>query len=111
MRTGELLVFLGAFTVAATFGCKQEPAEPRASAASTITVPPASAAPPEVVVPQPPATNAREEQPALKVGITWDDPKAWTRQNRPSPMRAATYKIPQADPTKGAAEVAVFYFG
>lgn len=28
-----------------------------------------------------------------------------------SPMRAATYKIPQADTAQGAAEVAVFYFG
>lgn len=111
MRNGELLVFLGAFTAAATSGCKQESSAPRASAASTIAIPPASATPPEVLVPQPPATNTREELPALKVGISWDDPKAWTRLNRPSPMRAATYKIPQADPSKGAAEVAVFYFG
>lgn len=45
------------------------------------------------------------------MGIVWDDPKDWTRMGFRSPMRAATYKIPQADTSKGAAEVAVFYFG
>lgn len=104
-------MFLGAFALAGLSGCKQEPEAERVPAASAVEVPPASASPPEMVVPQPPPTSAGAAAEPLKVGIVWDDPKAWTRTGLRSPMRAATYKIPQADAAKGAAEVAVFYFG
>src|SRR6186713_277083 len=111
MRNGELLVFLGAFATVGFVGCKQESGATRSTAASSIPSPPMSAPAPTIVVPQPRDTSAREAPAPLAVGITWQDPSAWTRLNRPSPMRAATYKIPQPETADAAAEVAVFYFG
>lgn len=109
MKNGELLVFLGAFALAGVSSCKQEPDAARATLVSSS--PPASVQPPQAVVPQGRPPNPAQAQRAPEVGITWNDPKGWTRLSWPNPMRAATYKIPQADAAQGAAEVAVFYFG
>lgn len=109
MTDPKLLVFLGAFTIVGVNACKKE--QPRQQTATETPSAVASAPAPEIVVPQPTGTNARQAPEPLTVGITWDDPSGWTRSSRKSPMRAATYTFPLAEGDDGAAEVAVFYFG
>jgi len=41
-------------------------------------------------------------------GLTWTDPKSWTRESVSSPMRRAQYRIPGPG---GEGECVVFYFG
>jgi hypothetical protein len=92
--------------IALVFGCKKTP-EPTGSQAPPPTVEPvAASASAARAAPAPTATSALPP-----VEITWLDPPAWKKSDRPSAMRKATYVIPRARGDSEDGELGVFYFG
>src|SRR5690606_9966070 len=99
---------LGAIACTFAVGCDKEPANRQAAPQQAPSQAPTAQAP----IMMPPARGAATQgQPPLKVAISWTDPPEWTRLPRQSPMRAATYEVPQAEGDTEPAELAVFYFG
>jgi hypothetical protein len=101
------LLFLAAFLVPLT-GCDKEQ-KGSAERAPTVQSAVPSAAP-EIVMPKPDAKQPGATE-RLKIQVEWTDPPGWTRLPRKSPMRVATYSIPQVKGDSEAGELAVFYFG
>lgn len=68
---------------------------------------------------QEPAPSAAPEAPSVaasrppqaRAGVVWKEPEEWVKEQRPRPMRLATYAIPKSEKDPEDGELAVFHFG